>query len=421
MSSRPRSVLWLLLVLGALVTAALVADTLVDWVPWPSLFKRQLAVTMLLFIVLTLGGGVLAAWWVGPGAGDSARAPEHRLGPGGRAGLWSGPAGMGAAVGRRCDRRCVSPVPTSSVCQSVRLSCGYLCYTHVAGRLRVYFCGEDRLGAGLGWSAYAGQGGHGARRMHLRPVRCGGSSAPQRTGTGGDRGSCIRAVDLGRHPELDTDPLFFCVQPLAPTGEHTVGADCFTGVTPGRLLRDDPAARAHRLSLVAAGPAGRSAAAGSGSPGRRAAAALVQSLVLKRNAVHHPRAVYGDPHSGPDRGRCSWESPGRGVDRKAKLASSRRAGSHGGHECDRECDVQPAALVPGPIRTKTVLGCEPASCCGRDRGPHPFRRFRVRRQSRWGGRGPTKRDPPLPGRSGPGRPRHRGCQRVRLCRCVSRS
>src|SRR5438093_5721180 len=65
MSSRPRSVLWLLLVLGALVTAALVADTLVDWVPWPSLFKRQLAVTMLQFIVLTLAGGVLAAWWVG--------------------------------------------------------------------------------------------------------------------------------------------------------------------------------------------------------------------------------------------------------------------------------------------------------------------------------------------------------------------
>src|SRR5881296_4636392 len=63
MSSRPRSVLWFLLVLGALVTAALVADTLVDWVPWPSLFKRQLAVTMLLFIVLTLGGGVLAASW----------------------------------------------------------------------------------------------------------------------------------------------------------------------------------------------------------------------------------------------------------------------------------------------------------------------------------------------------------------------
>src|SRR5213594_1468717 len=65
MSSRQSSVLWPLLALGALVTAALAKDTLVEWVPWPSMFKRQLAVTMLLFIVLTLGGGVLAAWWVG--------------------------------------------------------------------------------------------------------------------------------------------------------------------------------------------------------------------------------------------------------------------------------------------------------------------------------------------------------------------
>ncbi len=65
MSSRPRSVLWFLLVLGALVTVALAKDTLVEWVPWPSLFKRQLAATTLLFIVLTLAGGVLAAWLVG--------------------------------------------------------------------------------------------------------------------------------------------------------------------------------------------------------------------------------------------------------------------------------------------------------------------------------------------------------------------
>src|SRR5213594_1241231 len=65
MSSRQSSVLWPLLALGALVTAALAKDTLVEWVPWPSMFKRQLAATTLLFIVLTLAGGVLAAWWVG--------------------------------------------------------------------------------------------------------------------------------------------------------------------------------------------------------------------------------------------------------------------------------------------------------------------------------------------------------------------
>jgi uncharacterized membrane protein len=57
--------LWFLLVLGVLVTAALAKDTLVEWVPWPSPFKRQLAATTLLFIVLTLAGGVLAGWWVG--------------------------------------------------------------------------------------------------------------------------------------------------------------------------------------------------------------------------------------------------------------------------------------------------------------------------------------------------------------------
>jgi uncharacterized membrane protein len=65
MSSRSWSVLWFLLVLGALITVAHAADTIVGWVPWPSLFKQHLAATMLQFIALTLAGGVLAAWWVG--------------------------------------------------------------------------------------------------------------------------------------------------------------------------------------------------------------------------------------------------------------------------------------------------------------------------------------------------------------------
>src|SRR5213594_3345475 len=65
MSSRQSSVLWPLLALGALVTAALAKDTLVEWVPWPSPFKRQFAVATLQFIVLTLAGGVLTGWWVG--------------------------------------------------------------------------------------------------------------------------------------------------------------------------------------------------------------------------------------------------------------------------------------------------------------------------------------------------------------------
>ena len=65
MSSRPRSVLWCPLVLGALVTAALGSDTLVQLVPWPSPFKRQLAAATLQFIVLTLAGGLLTGWWVG--------------------------------------------------------------------------------------------------------------------------------------------------------------------------------------------------------------------------------------------------------------------------------------------------------------------------------------------------------------------
>jgi uncharacterized membrane protein len=53
------------LALVALLTAALAANAIVEWVPWPSPFKRQLAATTLQFIVLTLAGGVLAAWWVG--------------------------------------------------------------------------------------------------------------------------------------------------------------------------------------------------------------------------------------------------------------------------------------------------------------------------------------------------------------------
>jgi uncharacterized membrane protein len=65
MRSQPRPVLWFLLVLGALATAALAANILVGWVPWPSPFKRQLAATTLQFIVFTLAGGVLAAWWAG--------------------------------------------------------------------------------------------------------------------------------------------------------------------------------------------------------------------------------------------------------------------------------------------------------------------------------------------------------------------
>src|SRR5712692_1138333 len=65
MSSRQQSVLWPLLALAALLGSALAAGAIVEWVPWPSPFKRQLAATTLQFIVLTLAGGLLTGWWVG--------------------------------------------------------------------------------------------------------------------------------------------------------------------------------------------------------------------------------------------------------------------------------------------------------------------------------------------------------------------
>jgi uncharacterized membrane protein len=58
-------VIWPVVGLVALLTAALAADAIVEWLPWPSVFKQHLAATMLQFIALTLAGGVLAAWWVG--------------------------------------------------------------------------------------------------------------------------------------------------------------------------------------------------------------------------------------------------------------------------------------------------------------------------------------------------------------------
>ena len=68
MSSRQPSVLWPLLALVALMVAALAANAIVEWVPWPSPFKRHLAATAFQFIVLTLAGGVLVH---GPdGSGD---------------------------------------------------------------------------------------------------------------------------------------------------------------------------------------------------------------------------------------------------------------------------------------------------------------------------------------------------------------
>jgi len=65
MSSRQQSVLWPLLALAALLGAAVAASAIVEWMPWPSPFKRQLAAATLQFIVLTLAGGVLTGWWVG--------------------------------------------------------------------------------------------------------------------------------------------------------------------------------------------------------------------------------------------------------------------------------------------------------------------------------------------------------------------
>src|SRR2546428_11666017 len=65
MSSRQQFVLWLLLALAALLGSALAAGAIVEWVPWPSPFKRQLAAGTLQFIVLTLAGGVLTGWLVG--------------------------------------------------------------------------------------------------------------------------------------------------------------------------------------------------------------------------------------------------------------------------------------------------------------------------------------------------------------------
>src|SRR2546427_10061710 len=90
------------------------------------------------------GGGALST--PPPRSGDSARDAEYRLGPGGRAGLLPGPAGVGGAVGGRCDPRGVSSVPTPPVCESVRLSRGYLRHAPIAGRLRIHFFGEEKRG-----------------------------------------------------------------------------------------------------------------------------------------------------------------------------------------------------------------------------------------------------------------------------------
>src|SRR2546427_10458404 len=65
MSSRQQFVLWPLLALAALLGSALAAGAIVEWVPWPSPFKRQLAAGTLQFIWLRLAGGVLTGWLVG--------------------------------------------------------------------------------------------------------------------------------------------------------------------------------------------------------------------------------------------------------------------------------------------------------------------------------------------------------------------
>src|SRR5947208_7956941 len=77
MSPRQKSVIWPLVGLVALLTTALAADAIVERLAWPSPFKRQLAATMLQFIVLTLAGGVLAALWAGRHNGPTA-AVSHR-------------------------------------------------------------------------------------------------------------------------------------------------------------------------------------------------------------------------------------------------------------------------------------------------------------------------------------------------------
>src|SRR5437016_3510952 len=79
MSSRQPSVLWPLLALVALLVAALATSAIVDWVPWPSPFKRHLAATTLQFILLALAGGVLAAWWVGRGSRPIFKVSPHAM------------------------------------------------------------------------------------------------------------------------------------------------------------------------------------------------------------------------------------------------------------------------------------------------------------------------------------------------------
>src|SRR3989442_6853089 len=70
------------------------------------------------------GGGAIST--PQPGSGDSARDSEHRLGPGGRASLLPGPAGVGGAVGRGCRPRAVSPLPTPPPFPTIRSSAGEL-------------------------------------------------------------------------------------------------------------------------------------------------------------------------------------------------------------------------------------------------------------------------------------------------------
>src|SRR5437867_10371250 len=95
MSSRQPSVLWPLLALVALLVAALATSAIVDWVPWSSPFKGHLATRTLQFIVLTLAGGVLAAWWAGRGNKPIVTVSPHAM--------WLAPlVGVAAYVGGRC-------------------------------------------------------------------------------------------------------------------------------------------------------------------------------------------------------------------------------------------------------------------------------------------------------------------------------